>query len=322
MTVMSSLKRTVVITGGSSGLGYYVALHVARQRTDFQVVIASRSDPDTAAMNRQLGQSNIAYLPLDLSSTANVRAFAATYAARGYPPLAALVLNAALQFPGGLVLSKEGVEMTFAVAHVGHALLFYLLRPYFAATARVVIVASGVHDPAKKSGLPDAVYNSAEELAHPDPKTAHPLGRQRYASAKLANVLWCYALDRRLRALHGTKDWTVTAICPGFMPGTGLARDAGPFLRFMWLHVLPHCMWLIRRFVFDNSLTPEQSAANVSRLAIGKEVEGVSGKYFEKTAEAKTSIDSYVVKKQEDLWKWTAKYVAKDEEEAREFESF
>jgi len=58
----------------------------------------------------------------------------------------------------------------------------------------------------------------------------------------------------------------------------------------------------------------------LARLAVGEDVEGVSGKYFEGMKQIKSSVESYVEEKQEDLWKWTLKFVAMDEEEARKFE--
>ena len=105
------------------------------------------------------------FLPLDLSNRAKVRSFVTTWESKHYPPIQALLLNATLQFPDGLRLTDEGLESTFAIAHVGHALLFHLLFHHLADNARVVITSSGTHDPAQKTGMPEPVYNTAEELA-------------------------------------------------------------------------------------------------------------------------------------------------------------
>lgn len=58
----------------------------------------------------------------------------------------------------------------------------------------------------------------------PTSKTENNPGRQRYASSKLANIMWAYALHRRLETLKA-KHITVVAFDPGLMPGTGLARE-------------------------------------------------------------------------------------------------
>ena len=49
-------------------------------------------------------------------------------------------------------------------------------------------------------------------------------------------------------------------------------------------------------------------------LAISSDVEGVSGKYYEKRKTIASSVDSYKEEKQEDLWKWTLENIATEEE--------
>jgi NAD(P)-dependent dehydrogenase (short-subunit alcohol dehydrogenase family) len=319
---MSKSSSTVLITGGTSGLGYECALAIARQKPDCTIVIASRSNTDGAAVkiNRSLHQSNVSYLPLDLPSLAKVREFATSYSNQSFPPISALVMNAGLQFPDGVSYTDDGVEKTFAINHVGHALLFYLLRRRLAPNARILITASGTHDPAQKSGLPDAKYTTAEELAHPTPASAKNQGRQRYATSKLCNVMWAYALHDHITKAASGKNWTVTAFDPGLMPGTGLARDAGAVLRFLFTKVLPHLIWLLQLLLSPNVHSPKESGAALASLAVGKDVEGVSWKYFEGMREIKSSVESHVKEKQEDLWLWTARFVAMDEEEVRSFE--
>lgn len=318
---MSKLTGTVLVTGGTAGLGYECALIIARQCPQYQVLIASRSNKDNAAVsiNETTGHSNVEYLKLDLSSLAKVRSFAADYADKGYPPIKALVLNAALQILN-LDYTDDKIESTFAISHVGHALLFYLMSPYLAEEARIVIIASGTHDPAQKSGLPDAIYNSAEELAQPTKETEKYTGRQRYATSKLCNIMWTYALQRRLEKIPGKK-WTVNAFNPGIMPGTGLIREAPALLQFVWHNIMPRIIWLLRLLLFPNIHLPQESGASLARLAVGDDVKGVSGKYYEGQKPIPSSKDSQVVEKQEDLWQWTVKRVAQDEHERREFES-
>jgi len=64
--MVSSNYGTVLITGGTTGLGYEAAKEIARRRKEFTIVIASRSDKYSAAdsINKELGQKNVIYLPL------------------------------------------------------------------------------------------------------------------------------------------------------------------------------------------------------------------------------------------------------------------
>ena len=148
---MSKLTGTVLVTGGTLGLGYEAALQVAQQRPEYQVVVASRKDSETSAtaINKTTGRNNAIWLPLDLASLANVRKFAEDFSKKGYPPIRALLLNAGLQITSGITYTEDGFESTFGINHVGHALLFYLLRPQLAPDARIVLTASGTHDPGK-----------------------------------------------------------------------------------------------------------------------------------------------------------------------------
>ncbi|KAI1609293.1 dehydrogenase/reductase [Exophiala viscosa] len=316
---MSSVSRSILITGGTSGLGFHAATAIARRCPDSDIVIASRKDPDKAAdaINTKLGQRNVQFMPLDLGNSKNVRSFVNTWAEKKLSPISVLLLNAGLQFPGEVQYTADGLESTFGINHVGHALLFHLLQPYIAEEARIVVTASGTHDPAQKSGLPDAKYDTAEKLAHPPAATLKTDGRQHYSTSKLCNVLWSYALDRRLSSTN--KKWTVVAFDPGLMPGTGLARDYGLIARFLWHKVLPALIPLLRRLLSPNVHTAEESGRNMTWVALDDR--NTSGKYYEARKQIPSSKDSYDEKKQEDLWEWTVNYLAQNQQEKQKFEA-
>ncbi|KAI0535289.1 dehydrogenase/reductase [Xylaria digitata] len=297
--------RSAIVTGGTLNLGYHVALEIARQHPDWLVVVCSRSDRERAvdSINKALN-------------------FAKDWSVGNHPPIQALCLNAALQFPDKIVHTPEGIEATFAITHVGHALLFHLLCPHLASKARVVITSSGTHDPAMKSGLPDAIYTTAEELAHLPPAIANGPGRRHYANAKLANILWTYALHKRLGQKIPDRGIVVNAFDPGLMPGTGLAREYNALMRFAWDKVMPKITPVLKAVYTDNIHKPSESAAFLARLAVSVETAGISGKYFEGKKEVSSSKDSYDEKKIDDLWQWTVQYCAQDEAEAARFENF
>ena len=311
---------SILVTGGTSGLGYHAARDLAKQYPQYRLILTSRTDKDDAAnsINKALRYNNAQFIPLDLCSLKKVRAFVGDYSSKEYPPIKYLLLNAGLQLLDGVEYSEDNIEMTFAINHVGHALLFYLLRPYLAEDCRIVITSSGTHDPAQKTMVPDAKYNTAEELAHPTAETAKNHGRQRYSTSKLCNVMWTYALHKRLtNNKPGNYNWSVSSFDPGLMPGTGLARDASPVTRFVWLRILPRLIPLLRLAISTNIHQPKDSGAALAKLAMSDEG---NGEYYEGLKAIKSSDASYDIKKQEDLWEWTLKTVAKDEAERREFD--
>lgn len=339
---MAAYTSTILVTGGTLGLGYWATYELAVKFPESKIIIASRTNKDDAPRNigKMLQQKRgitaspgfpqVEFMPLDLASTKKIREFVKTYASKGYPPISSLLLNAGLQFHSGkdIRLSPDGIETTFAVNHLGHALLLFLLKPYLANECRIVITASGVHDPAQKTMVPDAVYESAELLAHPTDSDGYEVkqkGLQRYSSSKLANVLFEYALERRLKAGRdsGKTNWTVVAMDPGLMPDTGLGRDLGPVIYWIARNILARMLWFVRLFI-PNVHTSAESGRNLAALgqAKGPQATSTSGKYYEGDRQIDSSVDSYVEAKQEDLWRWTVDFLAQDEQEKKAFETF
>lgn len=319
------MSGSILITGGTAGIGFHCTVALARQYPNHQITIASRNDTQDAAgtINGITGQNNVQYMRLNLSSLSQVRLFVKEWTEANKPPITHLLLNAGLQFPREVSYTDDGYEKTFAINHLGHALLFSLLIPHLDQTARIIATASGTHDPAQKTGMPDAKYTSAEELALPTGQALSNEGRQRYSTSKLLNVLWMYALERRLADLRSdpsqARNWTVAAFDPGMVPGTGLVRDAGGFMQFLWLRVLPNVLPLLRMLVSPNIHSADESGQSLAWLTGDAQVAGKSGLYYEGRKEIKSSMVSYEEKKQEDLWEWTVKHVAEGPEEVALF---
>ncbi|KAL4780670.1 hypothetical protein BJX76DRAFT_337444 [Aspergillus varians] len=320
------MSASILITGGTTGLGYQCALVLAQQFPDHRIVLASRTNAKDAAtsINRQLHQKNVEFIRLDLSSLSEVRKFVESWTGAQYPPIQYLLLNAGIQLPGPVEYTEDGYEKTFAVNHLGHVFLFSLLLPHFARTARIILTGSGTHDPAQRwLGVPDAEYITAEKLAHPSAESAEmENGRQRYSTSKLVALMWAYALERRLKQLRdtGEKDWTVATMCPGMVPGTSLARGEAGIVRFMLAHVLPRCLPVLRLVLGrPNIYTIETAGSALAWVTSSREVVGISGKYYELKSEVKSSEASYEEAKQAELWEWTVNHLALSPEEAAQF---
>lgn len=155
VSVMTIFTKSFLITGGTTGLGFHTAKEIAKKNPNAIVVIASRKDTDdsAASINRDLNQDNVRYMSLDLGDLKNIRFFVVKWASEKFPPISALLLNAALQFPEGTKYTTDGFEATFGISHVGHALLFHLLHPFLENEARIIVTSSGVHDPEQSNVL-------------------------------------------------------------------------------------------------------------------------------------------------------------------------
>ena len=186
--------------------------------------------------------------------------------------------------------------------HLGHFALVQDLLAQLDRPARVVVVSSGTHDPAKFTGMPDPNYTSASELAHPraDAEDAKD-GRRRYTTSKLCNLLFAYELDRRLG--QGADGVTVTAFDPGLMPGSGLAREYSSLQKFAWRYVFP----VLR--VLPNVNSTRTSGRRLAALAGDPAFHGVTGAYFEGAKAIRSSADSYDLAKARDLWETSERLV-------------
>ncbi len=252
--------KTVVITGATSGIGEVAAKELAGKGA--RVVLIGRSLAKceaTAAMIRQAtGNPDVDYLVADLSSQADIRRLASDLKGR-FPRIDVLINNAGAMFDPRQE-SVDGIEMTWALNHLGYFLLTDLLLDTLkgSAPSRIVNVASDAHR--MVSGID---FDDVEGKKRYSPF-------RNYSQSKLANILFTRELARRL---EGTG---VTANClhPGFV-ATNFAGGDGWTSRFFKLMAK----------VF--AITPENGAKTTIYLASSPEVEGTTGGYFAKSKPAR-----------------------------------
>jgi len=297
------MTRTAIITGASAGLGFECTRALLAADPSWHIVCAVRDIAKGEAAVAELGAAQrCTVVECDLASLSSVRTFVDTVTgaigAGELPPLHAIVCNAGLQTTTPQ-WTPDGVEMTFGVNHLGHFALVTGLLERVSAPARIVVVASGTHDPKKFTGMPHPRYTQAVDIAHPAEDVS---GRVRYTTSKLCNVLFAYELDRQLD--HGRRGITVTAFDPGLMPSTDLSRDYSPMQKVLWRTISP----LLR--VLPNVHSTATSGARLARLVHDPALEGVTGTYFEGATPIRSSAESYDEAKARDLWETSQRLIA------------
>jgi NAD(P)-dependent dehydrogenase (short-subunit alcohol dehydrogenase family) len=254
-------NRVVLITGATDGIGAAAARELARRGAT--LVIVGRNPDKTARVVERLrgetGNERVEGLTADLSAQPDVRRLAEQFRQR-HDRLHVLVNNAGAVFHPRR-LSADGLEMTFALNHLGYFLLTELLLDVLKASApaRVVNVASAAHRRARLDF--DDLQNERRYRAF-----------QVYSQSKLANLLFTSELARRLRGTGVTAN--------ALHPGVVLSRfgaEAG------WVGRL------LRSLTWAFSISPEEGARTVVYLAASPEVEGVTGEYF---VEEKVAVSS------------------------------
>ena len=268
--------KRVLITGATSGIGQESAVGLARLGARVTMVgrDAQKTEAAMADVKARSGSSEVSYLLCDFASQPDIRHLAEQVVAK-LDRLDVLINNA-----GGVNkerrLTADGIEATFAVNHLGYFLLTNLLTDLLvrSAPARVVTVASEGH----RAGRLDF-----DDLGFE--KGGYRIMRA-YARSKLANVLFANELSRRLAGTGVTSN----SLHPGAVATNIWSGAPG------WAKPLIHL--LFRPFF----LSIEKGAEPIIRLAASPDLEGVTGRYFDRDKEvapAPPACDEALAKK---LW--------------------
>lgn len=237
----------------------------------------------TDEINDETGNKNVVVLKLDLSSFASIREFAAEVI-KTERKIDVLVHNAGISEIFKRKISVDGIELTMATNHYGPFLLTHLLINLMkrSENCRIVIVTSMVHAVSMLNPL------NADSL---NPVNFFP-PFQLYVNSKMANVMFCYELARRLK---GTKI-TVNCLHPGATNTRIFAAYPFPFSMFM----------MFAKHFFK---TPVQGSQTTNYVAVSPDLNGISGKYFVECKEIESSQGSYNMEYQKALWKASKKLV-------------
>jgi NAD(P)-dependent dehydrogenase (short-subunit alcohol dehydrogenase family) len=278
------MVRYAVITGANApSIGFRAAQILAGEPHRFRVILACRSEARGRAAQKDIELADpgawVRFEKLDLASLASVRAFADSVRAMDdgslrTSGLSLLVANAGVGF--GMQKERreteDGFEMRFGVNHLGHFLLVNLLLPELRAApqARVVVVSSSLHAGGMGNG-PCSLDFDDLQLIKPG---AYEVGKA-YRLSKLANLMFTRALQRRLAA-SGCSSVTACAISPGFIPQTGLVREAGVLGRFFLQWVLDGLLKWVGLVKFTRTI--EQGA---TCIVLGATAAAEGGGYYQ-----------------------------------------
>jgi len=275
--------KICLVTGSTSGIGNVTARELASRGATVVLVSRSRAKGEAtqAHIKQATGNHHVELLVADLSVLEDVRRLAAEFQ-QTHRHLHLLVNNAGGAYPTR-TLTPDGFEATLAVNYLAPFLLTELLLDTLKASApaRIVNVSSAQH------------ANASMEFDNLQGEKKYANLRS-YNQAKLALLLWTYELARRL---EGT-GVTVNALHPGVTASNFVDGMNGPAAL---------AMKVLKPFL----LTVEQGAQTTLYLATSPQVEGVTGKYFVKSQEKKSSSRSYDQTVGLRLWEVTEQLVAR-----------
>ena len=276
----SMTGKTVLITGGTGGIGRATAIRLAAMgaRVGITGRDLGRAQRAAAEIASASGDGTVDVFVADLSSQAEVRRLADEVLA-AYPRIDVLLNNVG-GFWSHRHVTADGLEHTFALNHLAPFLLTSLLvdRLVASAPSRVVTVSSH----AQGMGKIDFDDLMGER---------NYSGQRAYNQSKLANVMFTYELARRF---EGT-GVTATALHPGITNTAFSAED--PALGLL--------VAMMRPFM----ASPDRGADTPVYLASSPDAEGVTGQYFAKQKPKRSNPTSYDQATTAHLWNVSADLV-------------
>jgi NAD(P)-dependent dehydrogenase (short-subunit alcohol dehydrogenase family) len=202
--------KTVLITGGTTGLGLESAKRLAQAGA--QVIVTARSDARGQAAVEAIQESTkgkaaqVSYRILHLDDLESTKAAALW----DLPPIDVLLLNAGVMGLPTLQNTSLGIEKQMHTNHLGHFVFTASVKPFLTRNARIVVVSSLAHLMGLLSGGLDLDY-----AWKPTEQNYNP-GKS-YGMSKLANIYFASKLD----AISG---YTVVSLHPGTV-ATDIARE-------------------------------------------------------------------------------------------------
>jgi NAD(P)-dependent dehydrogenase (short-subunit alcohol dehydrogenase family) len=271
-------QQTVLVTGATDGLGRALARELARRGAT--VLLHGRDQERLEETRREIeqvtGSDRLRGYRADLSSLQQVRRLGREVAAQ-QARLDVLVNNAGIAGEGPRELSADGHELRFAVNYLAPFLLTQLLLPLLrrSAPARVVNVSSVGQVPID---FDDVMLERGYD------------GLRAYRQSKLAQVMFTFELAERLRAA-GEPGVTVNALHPATLMDTKMA---------------------LQTFGYAMSTIQDGVEATL-RLAVAPELDGVSGRYFDRLREARANAQAYDRAARRRLWSLSMALAGLDE---------
>lgn len=267
--------KVCLVTGATAGIGEATTLILARRGATVVGIgrNPAKNENSTKMIREETSNTAVEYLLADLSSQKDIRAVAQQFQSK-YDRLDVLVNNAGATFAQRQE-SVDGIEMTFALNHLGYFLLTNLLLDILEASApaRIINVSSSLHKLGKIK-FDDIPFNKGYSRA------------KAYQRSKLANIVFTYEIARRIN----NQKVTVNAMNPGLV-ATNVGNSAGGSAEKL--------KGLVDKIA---GMTPEEGAQTIIYMATSPELTGVNGRYFVKEKSIPSSKKSYDLELGSQLW--------------------
>ncbi|VDO41402.1 unnamed protein product [Brugia timori] len=267
--------KIALVTGASAGIGKQTARELNLRGATVYMLCRDRAKSENARIElTKLGcnPTRLILKDVDLASFATIRKFADEIRYE-VDKIDILVNNAGIMFYPKFELTEDGHEMTWQTNYLGHFLLTELLLPLIkkSSNGRIINVSSSLHKTADSVDV--SIVNNKKYFSKSMP----------YSRSKLAQVMHVRELTRRLRTKDPGTTVTINAVHPGVC-FTELMRYT-VFSRKYILKIISPLLWFFMK-------TDKDGAQTTLYVALSKNVEAISGRYFGECKEHTPSPNS------------------------------
>jgi retinol dehydrogenase-12 len=275
-------QKKIIITGATDGIGLAAAKEIAKK--DYHIGLVGRNPEkgkqaiDTIISHS--GNENLDFFECDLSLVKNVKTLSEQIKHK-YSEIDVLLNNA-----GGAnkkkIITSEGLEKTFATNQMNYFVLSTELLDIISESndGRIVNVASNAHIGAEVD------YENINSEKNFSAWTS-------YCVSKLMNIMFTYQLSSIQDKV------SINVLHPGFVD-TNIAGNEGSLIKY-----------IVKFGAKMFARTVDNGADSSIYLSTSDEVKGVSGKYFFKCREIKSSRASYSQEDWKKVWELCNKYKSK-----------
>ncbi len=269
-------SKICLVTGANSGIGFNTALTMAKQNCKVLVLCRDKAKAQYAR-NRIIelsGNKSIICYWSDLSDRNEINNISNQIKC-DFNKIDVIIHNAAC-VSSKFELTKQSIELQFAVNHLAPFLLTHQLLPLLekSKNARIISVTSRAHGRGTMH-FDDLFLQKNYSIS------------AAYNQSKLANLLFTYHLAKKLK---GTTI-TVNAFHPGLVNSDIGSKNVSLFHDLVW------------RIIRLLGASPEKAAEDAVFLALSDDISQITGGYFHKKQQIHSSKDSYNKEWAERLWK-------------------
>jgi NAD(P)-dependent dehydrogenase (short-subunit alcohol dehydrogenase family) len=272
-------QKNIIITGATDGIGLAAAKSIASK--GYHVGLVGRNpDKGKKAINEIIahsGNENLDFFECDLSLVANVKDLACRIKQK--KSKIDVLLNNAGGANKAKNITSEGLEKTFATNQMNYFVLSTELLDIISESndGRIVNVASNAHIGAE---VDYANINSEKSFS----------AWTSYCVSKLMNIMFTYQLASMQDKV------SVNVLHPGFVD-TNIAGNEGNLIKY-----------IVKFGAKMFARTVDNGADSSIYLSTSNEVKGVSGKYFFKCREIRSSRASYIKEDWQKVWDLCSEY--------------